>query len=798
MRLKSLHYLSVALLVVTGGAQSLLRGEFPPIQLKPVAIAQFSSPTAVTHAGDGSGRLFIADQRGKIYILADGAILPHPFLDIGDRLVTERAGFDERGLLGLAFHPDFGTPGQQGTGRFYIYYSAPSPDAPGTATDPIDHQSVIAEFQVSATDSNLADSTTERILLTFNQPQFNHNAGQLAFGPDDGMLYISTGDGGSSNDNNAGHTGGDSSQPSGVLGNAQDRTKLLGKVLRIDPLDDNGPGAEYGIPADNPFVGAGGGIREEIFAYGLRNPWRFSFDAGTGGTHRLFLADVGQGSFEEINLITAGGNYGWRRFEGAEDFDATTPSSGPYVDPIASYSRAGRSGDTGLPEIGISVTGGYVYRGSAIPELQGKYIFGDWSTSFSTPNGTLLGLEETSPGAFELSVLEVAGGNPIGRFIPAFGVDEAGEIYVATTTSLAPSAPDPETGDPAGQLFKIVPLPEPVSLELAADRDNTVYSDFPNNSNGTGDLFAGRIQNGSGTRRALLRFDLSAVPAGSEILDANLALTVKQTTTGSFDFSLHRLVRDWGEAGSTGTGMGGPAQSGDATWLRAFFDTDSWNSAGGDFLPSPSATQSVGELNTYTWSSAQLALDTQHWLDQSDENFGWILLGDENTPSAKRIHSRESTNQTLRPKLTVAYRPGVTLTRRESWEQQYFQIGDYIDPTGDGDGDGTPALLEYAWNRDPISRDRDANDFNVEFDGEVATVIFRRDPRAIDLTYALELSDDLTNWTQIVVSSGGEEPAGGAFVGEETDPLHPETRLVEAFFPLNVAKRFVRLHVKRF
>ncbi len=417
---------------------------------------QLVSPVGMANAGDDSNRLFVIDQRGKIQIIQGGVLLPQPFLDIGAKLVPEQANFDERGLLGLAFHPQFASVGQGGEGKFYVYYSAPSPDSPGPADNPVDHQSVIAEYSVTAPGSNVADPNSERIVLTFNQPQFNHDAGQLAFGAD-GMLYISSGDGGSSNDNNVGHTGGDATRPADALGNAQDRTNLLGKVLRIDVNGINA--GQYGIPADNPFVGAGGGVREEIYAYGLRNPWRFSFDDGPGGTNRLFLADVGQGEVEEVNIIESGKNYGWRIREGSMDFaPSVTPIPDvPLVDPIAEYSREGASND--LPKIGISTVGGYVYRGSEIPELIGKYIFADWSTGFSPGNGTLLGLEETGPGVFALSVLDVDGGNPIGLYINALGEDESGELYVLAKNALAASGLDPITNLPSGVVFKIVPEP---------------------------------------------------------------------------------------------------------------------------------------------------------------------------------------------------------------------------------------------------------------------------------------------------------------------------------------------------
>jgi glucose/arabinose dehydrogenase len=469
VRVKQLLWGAAAaeLMLIIGGSTTPLRAAFPMIALEPVVTDQIVGPTGITHAGDGSGRLFVTDQRGTVHIIDNGVLAPSPLLDISSQLVPEREGFDERGLLGLAFHPEFGEAGAGGQGKFYVYYSAPSPDSPGTEQAPVNHQSVISEFRVQAGNPNLADMASERVLMTFNQPQFNHNGGYLEFGPD-GHLYITTGDGGSSNDNNAGHTGGDPSQPSGVLGNAQDLTTVLGKVLRIDVDGNNGPGGQYGIPGDNPLVGQGNGVREEVYAYGLRNPWRAAFDDGPGGSQRLFVADVGQGVVEEVNVITAGGNYGWRIKEGTRDFDATVSPNPPatLVDPIAEYAHPNT--ETELLEVGISVTGGAVYRGDDFPELQGKYIFGDWSTGFQSPDGTLLGLEETSPGEWELSVLDVVGGNPIGEYIQAFGMGEDGEVYLATRTTLAPSALDPDTGLPTGSIYRITVIPEPTAGVLVA------------------------------------------------------------------------------------------------------------------------------------------------------------------------------------------------------------------------------------------------------------------------------------------------------------------------------------------
>ena len=348
-----------------------LRAEFPQIRLEPIVQDEIVSPVAITHAGDGSNRLFVADQRGTIHVLSGGNLLATPLLDISSRLVPERPNFDERGLLGLAFHPNFGADGMDGSDKFYVYYSAPQPNGdPNDPVNPVDHQSVIAEYSMMAGNTNLADPNSERILMTFDQPQFNHDAGFVGFGSDR-MLYITTGDGGGGGDDEPGHTGGGPGDPTGGLGNSQDLTNLLGKVLRIDVSGNNGPGGQYGIPADNPFVN-NVTARDEIFAYGLRNPWRASFDDGPGGTGRLFAADVGQGDVEEINIIQSGANYGWRIKEGTFDFDPTvTPEPATaLVDPIAQYAHP--NSDNGLLEVGLSVTGGVVYRGDRFPPTSRK------------------------------------------------------------------------------------------------------------------------------------------------------------------------------------------------------------------------------------------------------------------------------------------------------------------------------------------------------------------------------------------------------------------------------------------
>lgn len=611
---------------------------FPPIKLQLVCEHQINSPVAMVAAGDGSGRMFIADQRGKIRIFRNGMLEPGAFLDLGAKVVTERAGYDERGLLGVAFHPGYANVASPGHRRFYVFYIANSPAAPGTAANPINSRTVVAEYKVSTTNPDQADASSERILLTFDKPQFNHAGGGLEFGPD-GFLYFSVGDGGGSQDNEAGHTGGVSGaggKPATAKGNAQDLTNFLGKIHRIDPLGSNGPGGQYGIPASNPFAASPNGERPEIYAFGLRNTWRFTFDSRPGGTNRLFAADVGQGEVEEIDIITNGGNYGWRNKEGTfiPTFSIGAPAlATPAIDPIAQYAHPGIvKGTPALPQYGISCTGGYVYRGSAIPGLAGKYVFGDYSQSTSTPSGPMLGLEETSPGVWSLAFLDVLGGNPINQFIQGFGQDESGELYVLARRTRPVSAPDPATGFPSGRIYKIVPVPTTTNVQLSASKDNTIFSES-GNSNGAGPtFFAGTIANSANHRRALIAFNLSPVPAGATIASATLTLTMdKVATTGSgpFPFNLHKLSQDWGQ-GTANAGLNGGAGAApigaDATWAKPFFNQATlWTTPGGDFSPASSARTIIDNVGDYQWSSPQMAYELNAWLATPTTHFGWMV-----------------------------------------------------------------------------------------------------------------------------------------------------------------------------
>lgn len=325
-------------------------------------------PTDLQPPMDGSGRLMVLEQPGTIRVLQGATLLPEPFLDLQDRVGARGS---EQGLLGLAFHPDYAQ-----NGFFYVNYTDQNGDT------------VIARFSVSPDDANRADPGSEAILLRVDQPYGNHNGGGMVFGPD-GYLYMSLGDGGSAND---------------PQGNAQSLNTHLGKLLRVD-VDGGEP---YVIPADNPFAGGGG--LPEIWAYGLRNPWRFSFDRATGD---LYIADVGQNQWEEINYWAAGSpagvNYGWDFREGAHPFEGTPPDGLTLVDPVAEYQHSA----------GCSVTGGYVYRGQALPQFQGIYLYSDYCS------GRVWGLLRAADGAWQSQELFRTGLN-----VSAFGQDEAGEIYL--------------------------------------------------------------------------------------------------------------------------------------------------------------------------------------------------------------------------------------------------------------------------------------------------------------------------------------------------------------------------------
>ncbi len=329
----------------------------------------FSEPLFLTHAGDGSGRIFVVEKGGTIALLKDGQRVAPAFLDIRDRVGTR--GF-ERGLLGLAFHPDY-----ERNGFLYVNYT----DGRG--------RTVVERYTVSANDPNRADPSTAKLIIRIDQPFANHNGGMIAFGPD-GYLYIGMGDGGGAGD---------------PIKAGQDRNTLLGKILRIDVNN----GDPYAIPADNPFANGGGA--PEIWSYGWRNPWRFSFDRATGD---FYAGDVGQNAWEEISYEKAGSpgglNYGWNTMEGTHCFfPRTNCNRDGLVLPIAEYDHGE----------GISVTGGYVYRGEAFPNMVGYYFFADFGSS------NVWALKQDNAGVWQMTKIMNA------RFaVSSFGEDEAGELYL--------------------------------------------------------------------------------------------------------------------------------------------------------------------------------------------------------------------------------------------------------------------------------------------------------------------------------------------------------------------------------
>jgi len=340
---------------------------------------EFDRPIVLTHAGDGTNRVFIASQLGKIHVLPDDqqARSTELFLDIQSRVVYKDPE-NEEGFLGLAFHPRYAD-----NGEFYVYYT--TTDAP--------HTSVISRFRVSRDDPNRADPDSEEELMRIKQPFWNHNGGTLAFGPD-GYLYVGLGDGGKAND---------------PLENGQNLSTLLGSILRID-VDNRANGTPYAIPEDNPFVGQRG-ARGEIWAYGLRNVWRLAFDRQTGA---CWAADVGQDLWEEINIIRRGGNYGWNLREGMHPFGprGSDPSEA-LIDPIWEYHH----------DVGKSITGGHVYRGRRVPELIGKYLYADYVTG----QMWALGYDEQSG---QVTSNHTIAGNI--HPVLSFGEHEQGEVYFLT------------------------------------------------------------------------------------------------------------------------------------------------------------------------------------------------------------------------------------------------------------------------------------------------------------------------------------------------------------------------------
>lgn len=366
-----------------GGTSNRMTPPPPPtLQVELVSVANgFTTPLDIEQAGDGSGRLFVVEQEGRIKIIQNGNLLGTPYLDISSSV----ASGGEEGLLGLAFHPSFSS-----NGCFYVNY---------TSTRNGKLQTFISEFRAATASANAVNTTSEQNLFTVDQPEANHNGGGLAFG-NDGLLYIGLGDGGGGGDQH------------GTIGNAQDLTTRLGKMLRIK-VDCNGT---FSVPTDNPFV-AQVTAAKEIWLYGLRNPFRFSFDHSTGN---LWIGDVGQDSFEEVDMVTPtqkGSNMGWRCKEGTHPFNMTANcQTQTFLDPIFDYDHS--QGDD-------TVIGGFVYHGANITALSGNYVFGDFIS------GRIWSLAQNSQGQWVRTFLVNSGANNLA----GFGQDASGELYVAQYAS---------------------------------------------------------------------------------------------------------------------------------------------------------------------------------------------------------------------------------------------------------------------------------------------------------------------------------------------------------------------------
>jgi glucose/arabinose dehydrogenase len=479
-----------------------------PVRIELQSVASgLAAPVDFVSANDGSGRMFIVDQVGKILVLKNGQVLGTPFLDVSSRLVTLNGQYDERGLLGLAFHPGFSDSNSPGFRKLYTYSSESvngAADFTVPNPNPFNHQSVIAEWQVSAGNPDVVDVATRREVMRIDEPQFNHNAGQMVFRPSDRYLYISLGDGGAANDVGDGH------DP--ATGNGQNLTTVLGKILRIDPLvpsaqpasaDPTSANGKYRVPVSNPFVQTAQPANRvvEIFAYGFRNPFRFSFDAVTD---KLIVADVGQDHIEEIDFVEAGKNYGWNRKEGTFLFNpangnvSVDPSPDPALtNPVAQYSH----------DDGIAVLGGYIYRASSIPALTGKYVFGDFSTTFTAAKGRLFYMDDLNSGV----IRELRLGNderPFGLFLKAFGRDANGEIYALASGNLGPSGA-------LGQVLKIVAAPASAALVNLATRMRVQTGDNV--------LIGGFILVGSAPKKVILRAIGPSLTANNQPLPGRLA-----------------------------------------------------------------------------------------------------------------------------------------------------------------------------------------------------------------------------------------------------------------------------------
>ena len=395
-RMRSLIVASTAILLCSYSSKKQTPVQDPPVLNLKVRqiVTNIQAPTAMAFPGNGS--IWVTEQSGKIRAIKNGKLLDKPVLDLGRKLPKMNNGYEERGLLGIALHPLFSS-----NKKFYVFYSIPPKGK-------YNHTDVIAEYKLSGADQ--ADPSSERVILTADKPDGNHNGGCIQFGQD-GYLYISFGDGGGQGDKH------------GESGNGQNLNTWLGKILRVDINADSA----YKVPKDNPFVGRTD-AKPEVWAYGFRNPYRFSFDKASG---QLFAGDVGQDTWEEVNIVNRGGNYGWRLTEGTHCYN---PSTGCDISgitmPIAEYNH----------REGVSVTGGYVYNGKQIPGIKGRYLFADWT-------GPFFYLQKK--GASWIRGKVTLQNIPENLKVTGFAEDPTGELYMLT---------NPDTGpeNTKGTVYKIV------------------------------------------------------------------------------------------------------------------------------------------------------------------------------------------------------------------------------------------------------------------------------------------------------------------------------------------------------
>ncbi|MCY2974722.1 MAG: PQQ-dependent sugar dehydrogenase [Planctomycetota bacterium] len=475
------------------------------VNLNPVA-AGLGGPAYAINAPGDSNRMFVVEQLGRVRVVQNGSLVSTPALDIRSQvsppLVTTSVN-DERGLLGLAFHPGYNTPSSVGYRTLYTFGSEPvgtgvTYNAPGTTgnalfpgTQAQTYKMVINEWKQDASNPNIIDPSTRREVFSYGKIETNHNGGTIAFGPD-GYMYLGTGDGGASYDTNRFNTTNGTVVGSHIEpgGNAANLSTPLGKMLRIDPVnpaltsssDPISSNGQYRIPSTNPFQG----INQvaETYAYGLRNPYRFAFDDRPGGSGQLIAADVGQGNIEEINSIVNGGNYGWRNKEGTflVNFSQPDPLRGNTItgsigvnspEAPGSLIKDPIKGTLGYlqydHEDGISITGGFVYRGSEIPELVGKYVFGDLALRTGPRADGRLFYANLETGIInEFLLPQFSGGIlPNNEILYGFGQDFNGELYALTQASgVASGAIRPSTGTLGGTMYRISAVPEPGTVFL--------------------------------------------------------------------------------------------------------------------------------------------------------------------------------------------------------------------------------------------------------------------------------------------------------------------------------------------